>query len=227
MDRFSGREFRLQVKSLWSKLISKENLVFKSQDSEPGLLDMVVFIGLDRCWRQLLHEDVSILVLRLLFLCILCAVYWRGSFAETYPIIFGRSKFKFDQSCLCNLAVLIATTLVIRLLVGLMYFHFFRNLVWHRDFIGDCILIPLSQVPIIFGFMMNTLIKHFEGRLLHSTILIVILWTGFQMRLSAQDTVIAVLGLLSAICYSKFRSVGCCFLISFTWGFVGFLFFDV
>lgn len=158
MDRFSGREFRLQVKSLWSKLISKENLVFKSQDSEPGLLDMVVFIGLDRCWRQLLHEDVSILVLRLLFLCILCAVYWRGSFAETYPIIFGRSKFKFDQSCLFNLAVLIATTLVIRLLVGLMYFNFFRNVVWHRDFIGDCILIPFSQVPIIFGFMMNTLI---------------------------------------------------------------------
>lgn len=211
------------MKSLYVELTNRLTSVFRRFDREPGLLDILIYMGLYPCWRELVAGPIALVVFRFLFPWVLCAAYWRGSISATTETVFGKPRFYLGKSCLRDLFILLSLSAVFRVLVALVFFHADPNRVLVRDFVGDCILAPLSEDPVFFGFMMNALLKHFDGKAVKSTIVIVLLWVSFHILVPWLNLLVGILGLINAICYIRFRSVGCCMLVHFTWNFVGYV----
>ena len=214
------------LKTFWLRVVGQGTL--ESVGNHPGIEYIVAYLAIFNCWNQLVIDAHSYLIYRYLFLCVLMCIYGsrQRSFVETLQSVFGKSVFLFNKVCLLDLATLLAACILCRLVLVFLQLHYFPDSTVKFDYIDDCLVAPLSEDPVFFGFMMNSLTAHFRNKLLPSFLLISIIWISFHSLTSVLSLFVSLLALINAICFQRFRSVPCCIAVHSLWNLIGLLAFE-
>lgn len=209
---------KLDLKQRFCSLVNHDWYLL---NKDPGLGAVIAYQAGFSCWRQLVVADYSFVVYRMGFLLLLLILFRKPTWIDTWRGIFGQSKFNFKRECIGTFLWFLAITVLVRLAVRGIFQAFGNSDYGQRSFLEDCLVAPLSEDPVFFGFMMTSLCRYYAPKILMPVLLVTLLFVSFHPLANYLDLLVGFLGVINAVCYLRFQSLGCCLLLHIVWNMVG------